>query len=122
MDNNRPAAGTTAEDQFNFCGCGWPEHMLIPKGTPQGLNCDFFVMISNYEQDRVEQNLVGTCNDAAAYCGVRDRLYPDKKPMGYPFDRLARAGSDNLPAFLTPNMRSQDVRIVFNDRTVVRGQ
>lgn len=42
--------------------------------------------------------------------------------MGYPFDRLARAGSDNLPAFLTPNMRSQDVRIVFNDRTVVRGQ
>lgn len=71
---------------------------------------------------QVEQNLVGTCNDAAAYCGVRDRLYPDKKPMGYPFDRLARAGSDSLPAFLTPNMRSQDVRIVFNDRTVVRGQ
>ncbi|CAO1425726.1 unnamed protein product [Diamesa serratosioi] len=122
LDSNRPAAGTTAEEQFNFCGCGWPEHMLIPKGTPQGLNCDFFVMISNYEQDRVEQSLVGTCNDAAAYCGVRDRLYPDRKPMGYPFDRLARAGAERLPAFLTPNMRSQDVRIVFNDRTVVRGQ
>ena len=42
--------------------------------------------------------------------------------MGYPFDRLSRAGADRLPAFLTPNMRSQDVRIVFNDRTVVRGQ
>jgi tyrosinase len=93
---------------------------LVPKGTPDGLRCELFVMVSNYDEDRVEQDLAGTCNDAASYCGIRDRLYPDLKAMGYPFDRLPRAGADNLASFLTPNMRSQDCAIVFNDRTVER--
>lgn len=94
--------------------------MLIPKGTAQGLTSELFVMVSDYEQDRVNQDLAGTCNDAAVYCGVRDRLYPDKKPMGYPFDRNARPGTNNLGNFLTPNMRSQDFSIVFNDRSIER--
>lgn len=115
----RPTGGT-GENEFNFCGCGWPNHMLIPKGTTEGLRCELFVMVSNYEEDRVNQDLAGTCNDAASYCGVRDRLYPDLKAMGYPFDRLNRAGADNLNSFLTPNMKTQDVSIVFNDRTVER--
>lgn len=40
--------------QFQFCGCGWPQHMLLPKGTAAGTIFDIFVMITNYEQDRVE--------------------------------------------------------------------
>lgn len=40
--------------------------------------------------------------------------------MGYPFDRLGRAGSDRLAAFLTPNMVVQDVSIVHTNRTTVR--
>lgn len=53
LDQNRPNAGTTEEAEFNFCGCGWPQHMLVPKGLPGGLACELFVMISDYEQDRV---------------------------------------------------------------------
>lgn len=94
--------------------------MLIPKGTTQGLKMTLFVMISNYDEDRVDQSLVGTCNDAASYCGVRDRLYPDRKAMGYPFDRVNRAGADSLATFLTPNMRTQDCTITFSDRTIER--
>uniref|UniRef100_A0A1B0DD67 Hemocyanin C-terminal domain-containing protein n=1 Tax=Phlebotomus papatasi TaxID=29031 RepID=A0A1B0DD67_PHLPP len=104
LDANRPSVGTSAEAQFNFCGCGWPQHMLIPKGLPEGLRCELFVMLTNYEEDRIEQDLVGTCNDAFSFCGVRDRLYPDRRPMGFPFDRLPRQGSDRLNTFLTPNM------------------
>ena len=77
-------------------------------------------MISNYEEDRVNQDLAGTCNDAASYCGIRDRLYPDLKAMGYPFDRNPRNGADNLNSFVTPNMRVQDCAIVFADRSVER--
>lgn len=46
---------TNPEDlnQFQFCGCGWPQHMLLPKGTVSGSTFNIFVMISNYEQDRV---------------------------------------------------------------------
>ncbi|CAD7091974.1 unnamed protein product [Hermetia illucens] len=122
LDQNRPAAGTAEEAQFNFCGCGWPNHMLIPKGRPEGLRCQLFVMVSNYEDDRVDQDLTGTCNDAASYCGVKDRRYPDRRAMGYPFDRLPRQGSDRLSNFLTPNMLVKDVSIVFSDRTTIRGQ
>lgn len=57
LDTNRPDAGTTDEEQFNFCGCGWPQHMLVPKGLPEGLRCDLFVMVSNYENDRVRDNI-----------------------------------------------------------------
>lgn len=48
---------TEAEDlsQFQFCGCGWPQHMLLPKGTTAGTKFDIFVMISDYEKDRTDQ-------------------------------------------------------------------
>lgn len=52
---------TNTEDlsQFQFCGCGWPQHMLIPKGSTAGTKYDVFVMISNYENDRVSQEPLG---------------------------------------------------------------
>lgn len=122
VDTDRPAAGSQDEAAFNFCGCGWPQHMLIPKGLPgAGLACDLFVMISNYDDDRVDQNLVGLCNDAASFCGVRDRLYPDRRSMGYPFDRLARQGVDRLQQFITPNMAILQCTVNHTDRTVQRG-
>ncbi|XP_054082817.1 phenoloxidase 2-like [Zeugodacus cucurbitae] len=118
LDVNRPAAGSAEELEFNFCGCGWPNHMLIPKGLPEGMNCELFVMVSDYDQDRIEQQLVGSCSDAASYCGVRDRLYPDRRAMGYPFDRLSRAGADRLVNFLTPNMSIVDVVVRHDNRVV----
>ncbi|XP_017467197.1 PREDICTED: phenoloxidase 2-like [Rhagoletis zephyria] len=120
LDVNRPAVGSADELEFNFCGCGWPNHMLIPKGLPEGLRCELFVMVSNYDQDRIEQQLVGTCSDAASYCGVRDRLYPDRRAMGYPFDRLSRPGADRLVNFLTPNMSIVDVVVRHENRVVPR--
>lgn len=53
---NEDAIPLGSEDQaqnFIFCGCGWPDHMLLPKGTPDGLLCDLFVMLNDYQQDRV---------------------------------------------------------------------
>jgi hypothetical protein len=54
VDENRPDEGDFQSfDEFNYCGCGWPQHMLVPKGTKQGYPMDMFAMISNYELDRV---------------------------------------------------------------------
>lgn len=39
--------------QFQFCGCGWPHHMLVPHGTAQGMELDLFVMISNFADDAI---------------------------------------------------------------------
>lgn len=140
-DTNRPEGGDELA-QFNFCGCGWPQHMLIPKGNAEGYQCQLFVMISNYTNDhvrfqhlrqfvillmmicnnilfsKVEQTVSGTCNDAYSFCGLKDRLYPDRRSMGFPFDRMPREGVRTLQQFLTSNMRVQDVVIHHENRTV----
>ncbi|KAG5864954.1 hypothetical protein JTB14_018716 [Gonioctena quinquepunctata] len=116
---NRPEGGESLE-QFNFCGCGWPQHMLIPKGNADPFACQLFVMISDYSGDEIQQTTEGQCNDAGSYCGTKDKLYPDRRSMGYPFDRQPRDGVDTLQQFLTPNMRVQDVNIRFTNRTVPR--
>lgn len=56
-DTNRPQGGNELAE-FNFCGCGWPHHMLIPKGTAEGFQCQLFVMISNYSNDHVRNYVV----------------------------------------------------------------
>lgn len=49
------APPTGAErDRFNFCGCGWPQHMLISRGTEQGYPCELFVMVSDWQKDKVQ--------------------------------------------------------------------
>lgn len=54
LDLNRPDSNDLQNFKaFNFCGCGWPQHMLVPKGSPNGFAMDLFVMVSNYQQDRV---------------------------------------------------------------------
>lgn len=50
--SEKPTEGDALQE-YNFCGCGWPEHMLIPKGTPEGMPSQLFVMISNFEDDKV---------------------------------------------------------------------
>jgi len=43
------------KDILKMCGCGWPQHMLVPRGTLNGFPVVFFVMITDYEQDEVSQ-------------------------------------------------------------------
>uniref|UniRef100_A0A481MQJ5 Phenoloxidase n=1 Tax=Nipponaphis monzeni TaxID=196483 RepID=A0A481MQJ5_9HEMI len=123
LDSNTSAPNSEGAAAFNFCGCGWPQNMLIPKGNAEGLQCQLFVMVTNGSVDQVEQpssnNSGGAqCDDASSYCGLRNARYPDSRAMGYPFDRPARDGVNTLQQFLTPNMGAQDVRIRFTNRTV----
>ncbi|XP_067205595.1 phenoloxidase 1 [Linepithema humile] len=114
LEENRPIGGDSL-DQFNFCGCGWPQHMLVPKGKEEGFPMDLFIMISDYTGDAVEQDESLGCKDAASYCGLRDRKYPDARPMGYPFDRRARTGVETLAQFLTGNMAVAQITIRHTD-------
>ncbi|XP_030746161.1 phenoloxidase 1-like [Sitophilus oryzae] len=116
LDTSRPQGGDELA-RFNFCGCGWPDNLLIPKGSPEGFSCQLFVMISNIADDKVDQDVTGECNDSYSYCGLKDKLYPDRRSMGYPFDRMPRNGVDTLQQFLTPNMRVQDVTVKFENKT-----
>lgn len=61
---------------------------------------------------------LGVCDDAGSYCGLKDKWYPDRRSMGYPFDRLPRNGVQTLQDFLTPNMQTTEVIIKYKNRTV----
>jgi hypothetical protein len=76
----RPGPAQDAE----YCDCGWPYHLLLPRGTPDGMACRLCVVLTSFESD-----LVGAekkCG-SMSFCGAKDAKYPDRRSMGYPFDR-----------------------------------
>lgn len=107
------------DNAMPFCGCGWPHHLLIPKGNREGLSMDIFAIITNSEEDYVEP--IGTgqqqCRPAYIFCGLMDERYPDARPMGYPFDRKLFISETHGATFLenlvraVPNAISTHVRI-----------
>ncbi|GFY61043.1 hemocyanin A chain [Trichonephila inaurata madagascariensis] len=101
------------EDRSEFCSCGWPQHLLVPKGSNKGMVFDLFVMITDAEKDKVPTSGKKLCNDALSYCGVMDEKYPDKRAMGYPFDRTITAQSHE--EFITPNMKISNITVRFQD-------
>ncbi|KAL7300487.1 hypothetical protein TKK_0006489 [Trichogramma kaykai] len=116
LNEDRPSQ-TDAERTlaFNFCGCGWPQHMLVPKGGVQGFPMMAFAMVSDYALDRVDQSVNSTCRTGVSYCGLRDRKYPDARPMGYPFDRKPKSSVKSLHDFLTPNMNVALITVKFSE-------
>ncbi|XP_065341688.1 phenoloxidase subunit 1-like [Cloeon dipterum] len=100
------------------CGCGWPHNLLIPKGNQTGYPGVIFAMVSDYGSDIIAQTIriqAGECKIAASYCGIFNKKYPDKRAMGYPFDRASSAKT--LSEFIIPNMYTRVVNIVHEDVT-----
>ncbi|KAL1138656.1 hypothetical protein AAG570_008718 [Ranatra chinensis] len=118
LERTFSSMGKTGSQQY--CSCGWPHNLLVPKGSLQGIEAQLFVMISDYETDRVNQGDVSQngCADSPAYCGVRDARYPDKKPMGFPFDRPGPRGVRFISHFLLPNMALTPIKIYFKNVTL----
>jgi tyrosinase len=75
-----------------FCDCGWPFHLLIPRGRKEGMKFKLLVFISDWTEDEVPR--ISRCG-SISYCGAEGPAdkYPDKKPMGYPLDRPFRNNS-----------------------------
>jgi hypothetical protein len=109
----RPAENDTApeieqQDQVNYCTCGWPYNLLLPRGTSAGMPFRIIVVCSDWEIDRVAGDQA--CG-SLSFCGARDK-YPDKRLMGYPFN--ARLG-DAIPDIVMANSN-----MAFRDFTIRR--
>ncbi|XP_013167402.1 PREDICTED: phenoloxidase subunit 2-like [Papilio xuthus] len=115
-EGGNPRAGNLTS--FNYCGCGWPQHMLVPRGTEAGAPYQLFVMLSNYELDKIEQadGTEMTCKQASSFCGLRDKKYPDKRAMGFPFDRPSSTAT-SIEDFVLPNMALVDLTIRLQNVT-----
>jgi tyrosinase len=112
----RPRRDPTLDPQAaeNYCNCGWPFHLLVPRGTAEGMRFRLLVMLTDWSADQVSRE--SHCG-SMSFCGVRDASYPDKRPMGYPFDRPLVAGT-TIDDVVTrqSNMAMRDISIRFRAR------
>jgi len=83
-----PQAGPQ-DPNDDYCNCGWPYHMLLPRGKEgdAGMPFRLFVMLTNAVDDLA--GVERTCG-LVSFCGSKDKKYPDNQMMGYPFDRPFR--------------------------------
>ena len=65
------------KDAQNLCGCGWPHHMLVPRGMAgAGMQFVLFVMATNWREDRVQSPSAGWRNTRVPPpSGTKHRLY-----------------------------------------------
>ncbi|CAG8459805.1 11409_t:CDS:2 [Diversispora eburnea] len=87
VDNNPNYVG------FNdYCECGWPFHLVLPRGNPNGMPFKLVVFLSSGELDKID---AGKKCGSLSFCGSQELAgkYPDKKEMGYPFNRPLKNGN-----------------------------
>lgn len=91
-----------------WCDCGWPYTLLVPSGaaTPQGTTFKLMVCVTDHASDQL--GTPETCG-SMSFCGARSQ-YPDRRTMGYPFDR-AFEGSIEEAVAAEPSAAMRDVRI-----------
>merc|ERR1711936_412087 len=95
-------SGNISDSELSqFEGCGWPAHLLVPRGTPSGPNFSLVVMVSKLLPGDAAQSAdqEEVSRSSFVHCGLPGGLVPDSRPMGFPFDRpvtWSMQGRDNL--------------------------
>nr|CAR94713.1 hemocyanin subunit 3 precursor [Xibalbanus tulumensis] len=88
--------------------CGIPDRMLLPKGKVGGMEFMLLVVVTDGGADKGvtihDDHIYG---GSTSLCGIRGEKYPDKRALGFPFDRYIHSVED----FVTPNMFCKDVVI-----------
>ncbi|RIB25035.1 hypothetical protein C2G38_2166913 [Gigaspora rosea] len=98
----------------DYCSCGWPYHLLLPRGTREGMKFKLFVFISDWNVDKTPGS---TTEGSLSTCGRKiengkPAKYPDSRNLGYPFDR-PYANNSLLSTFA----KQQDLKSVNTSST-----
>ncbi|KAI8800670.1 hypothetical protein BJ742DRAFT_66102 [Cladochytrium replicatum] len=109
MDDRRDEDDGLDRAGDQYCDCGWPFNMLVPRGTDAGLGFVLSVLATDAAIDRVP--LKSGCG-SMSFCGAKDK-YPDTREMGYPFNRPFPSGISNAVASVGA-WAATDVLVKFN--------
>ncbi|KAK8732341.1 hypothetical protein OTU49_007034, partial [Cherax quadricarinatus] len=88
-------------------GCGHPMRLLLPKGTKEGLDFWLDVIVTSGDDAVHDELTIENHGSTHGYCGIHGMKYPDKRPMGFPFDRRI----PEIGVFKVPNQHGQVVKI-----------
>ncbi|XP_037783798.1 phenoloxidase 2-like isoform X2 [Penaeus monodon] len=81
--------GQPGSDFFDYFGCGWPPHLLLPRGTTSGMKFQVFIMLTDADRDLISTSRV----PRNSFCVPPQENFQDRRPMGFPLDRRMRMGS-----------------------------
>ncbi|RIB15178.1 hypothetical protein C2G38_2247804 [Gigaspora rosea] len=98
-----------------FCHCGWPYHMILPRGTKgEGTKFKMIVFISDGTNDMVP--LYDQCG-STSLCGAEKwaEKIPDIRPLGYPFNRPFKDGSYKETFKGLHNAAIRNITIIWKD-------
>ena len=101
---------------IDYCDCGWPYSLLLPRGTSEGMSFRLMVLITG--DDILMPAGQSSCG-SVRLCGAQNSQYPDRKKMGYPFNRPF-AGDKTLEKIIAEqhktgqkkNLAARDIHIV----------
>merc|ERR1719193_2058317 len=93
--------------------CGIPNRMLLPKGKKNGMEFSLLLAVTDGSYDLTHSDVESNHGGTHAQCGARGQNYPDKRPMGFPFDRQI---PDRRVYDQTPNIKFSHVKIYHDDR------
>ena len=99
---------------LEYSGCGWPKHLLVPKGNPGGFHMNLIVVISKLlKNDAAASTDWDTVSGLShSLCGAPGAKFPDSRPMAFPFDRY-RGWRDIIQG--RTNMKKVDVNIYHQE-------
>ncbi|RIA97854.1 hypothetical protein C1645_813570 [Glomus cerebriforme] len=114
LDDTVTQPGTEDDSAEQFCDCGWPFHLLLPRGRKGGAKYKLLVFITDWSQDEVPR--LSRCG-SISFCGAEGpaEKYPDSKPMGYPFDKPFKNNSYKETFAGLNNATIKDVTISWVD-------
>jgi tyrosinase len=70
-----------------YCRCGWPYHLLLPRGNPNGMPFKLAAAVTDFAHDHITGD---TDCGSLSFCGSLNKEFPDRREMGYPFNRPFR--------------------------------
>ncbi|CAI2166926.1 9412_t:CDS:2 [Funneliformis geosporum] len=114
LDDTTTPPGTVESLNEKYCDCGWPFHLLLPRGRKDGMKFKLLVFISDWSKDKVPT--MSRCG-SISYCGAErpGDKYPDIRPMGYPFDRPFKNNSYEETFANLHNASIKDITIRWVD-------
>lgn len=97
-----------ASRREQYCRCGWPYHLLLPRGTEQGMRFRLAAIVTDFALDSLSGE--SDCG-SLSFCGAVDERFPDRREMGHPFNRPFGSRSIDQMLRAEDAMAVRDVRV-----------
>jgi Hemocyanin, ig-like domain/Hemocyanin, copper containing domain len=103
---------TTLTRREQYCRCGWPYHLLLPRGTPEGMPFQLAAVVTDFAHDHISGN--ADCG-SLSFCGSLSKEFPDRREMGYPFNRPFRTRTITQTLVEQHNMAARSFTIKHDE-------